>query len=194
MQEEAAAHRKRINEELAAALQSTATELGRRLQADREGASREFSHAAREEISAAVERLEHLHSAAVREAREAAEAVATARLADAESQIARRFEASRNESKGELERGISEIDSRLREMFEELRGAQEAAVATHEDEMRRRGDARIDEIAGELSNLVELEVGREARRGEGSPRTVQCRVGQPGARGGAGRSRCRRRS
>ena len=170
MREEAAAHRKRINEELAAALQSTATELRRRLEADRESARREFSQAAREEISAAVERLDQLHSAAVREAREAAEAVATARLADTEAQIARQFEASREESKGELDRGLSGVDSRLREMFEELRGAQEAAGATREDEIRRRSDARIDELAAELSGRVEREVCEEARRGAGPPR------------------------
>ena len=111
MREEAASHRKRINEELAAALQSTATELRRRLEADRDGARREFSQAAREEIAAAVERLDQLQSAAVREAREAAEAVATARLADAEAQIARQFESSREESKGELDRGLAGLDS-----------------------------------------------------------------------------------
>ncbi len=161
MREEAAAHRKRINEELAAALQSTATELRRRLEADREGARREFSQAAREEISAAVERLDQLHSAAVRDAREAAEAVASARLAEAQAQIARQFETSSEDARSELDRGLAGVDSRLRQLFDELRGAQEAAGATREDEIRKRSESRIDELAAELSARVEREVARK---------------------------------
>lgn len=160
MREEAADQRRRINEELTAALQSTATELRRQLEADREGARREFSGVAREEIAAAVERLEGLQSAAVREARGAAEAVAASHLSDVRAQIARQLYALRTESREDIDRGLSALDSRLRESFDGLRGEREAAGAAREAEIRRRVEARIDELAGQLSAGVQREVAR----------------------------------
>ncbi len=161
LREEAAGHRKRINEELAAALQSTATELRRQLDAEREGARREFSAAAREELTAAVERLDELHSAAVRDAREAAEAVAASRLADARTDLAADVERTREENRAAIDRGLGGLGAELRGLFDSLRNEQSTAASETAGEVRRRADARIEQLGTELSERIEREVARK---------------------------------
>lgn len=166
LRDEAAAHRKRINEELAAALASTADELRRQLESEREGARREFGAAARTEIAAAVERLDDLHSAAVRDARDAAEAIAASRLADARDGLTGDLQRVHDEARADIERSLGGVDARIFGLFDGLRDEQAADAAAREDEARRRAEVRAAELGEQLGARVERDVSRRFAEAE----------------------------
>src|SRR4029079_13528063 len=80
LSDEASEHRRRLDSELGAALRGARTELGRGLARERDAMRRELSATARADVAAAAGRIDQLHSAAIRDAVLAAEAVTASRL------------------------------------------------------------------------------------------------------------------
>ena len=153
--------RKRINEELAAALQSTAAELRRQLEAEREGARREFSDAARAEIDG---RGRASRPAPLRSGSRCARGGGVRRrraARDVRLELAGEVDRVREDNRAEIERGLGELDAGVRGLFDALRDEHSVAASETAGEVRRRADARIEQLGVELSERVEREIARK---------------------------------
>ena len=166
LDEQAEEHRKRTREELTRALQGATAELRRHLDSEQAGARRELMAAARTEVAAAVERLDQLHSAAVRESRDAAEAVAASRLADVQHSLAAELERARGEGRAEIERALGGFYARIDELFAGSAPSRTRPRPSARMTARRRSEARLDRIGAELSERTERELARKLAAAE----------------------------
>lgn len=165
---EAAAHRKRLEDELATALRNAATDFRRELEAERADIHRELDATARAGAAAAIERIDALRAAAVRDAARTAEEVSGSRLRAVRESLTADLRHDLEEARSGIDRDAAAVEARVWSLIAGLRDEQAAAAAKREDEARRRIEARLGLLDRELSERID----RELERGLATARAV----------------------
>jgi hypothetical protein len=152
---DAAAHRKLLDGQFAGALRAAVAELRREHEAERAELRRELDAAGRAGTAAAVERIDGLRAAAVRDAARTAEAVAESRLHAVRESLTSELRRDLDGARSDVGRDGADLERRVGGLVAGLRDEHAAAAAERESEARGRIEARLGALEGELQSRID---------------------------------------